>query len=157
MIITASVTVFLAEVGLIALRTTLRMSYLMLNPCMKSAPTMRLRSEDVAKILARKGYSDVTVVARIPDPIPQPDAGEDPLGENEDEAGSSPRITVRIERRGAKLLDKDNLYGSVKYLCDALRYAKIIPDDDPEAIDLIVTQKRVKRPYRGTLVEIQAQ
>jgi|SRR6478735_2268556 len=125
---------------------------------------MRLKNrEALAAILNRPGYSigetsyGKPVVAGISYPLAERDAGENPLGQNEAQEGGGNRIVVRIERRGAKLLDKDNLYGSVKYLCDALRYAKIIPDDDPEAIDLIVTQKRVKRPYRGTLVEIQAQ
>lgn len=61
---------------------------------------------------------------------------------------------VRIERRGTKLLDKDNLYGSVKYLCDGLRYENLIPADDPEAIELIVTQKKVKRGETETVVQI---
>ena len=65
------------------------------------------------------------------------------------------RAHVSIERRSLKLLDKDNLYGSVKFLCDALRYAGLIADDDPESIELTVTQRRVRtRKETGTLVEV---
>lgn len=123
---------------------------------------MRLTSEQLASQLQKRGYGIAgyggkadALASGVSYAIIKPDAGEDPLGADQDEAGGVPRITVRIERRGAKLLDKDNLYGSVKYLCDALRYANLIPADDPEAIDLIVTQKRVKRPERGTLVTIE--
>ena len=118
---------------------------------------MRLKSEDFAQILNRPGYAITgqAVAPRLSHAIPQRDAGEDSLGTPKAKETGSGRITVRIERRGAKLLDLDNLYGSTKYLCDALRYAGIIPADDPEAIDLIVTQKKVKKEFRGTMVEIE--
>lgn len=116
---------------------------------------MRLKPDELAQILGRPGYSDTSLAPRLPHPVLKPDVGEDALGKGENEKGCRPRLIVRIERRGAKLLDLDNLYGSVKYVCDALRYAHLIPADDPEAIDLIVTQKKVACPERGTLITIE--
>lgn len=117
---------------------------------------MRLTHEDILKVLGKPGYAIAgqTLAPRVRHPKSECDAGQGPLGTPKAKETGSGRITVRIERRGAKLLDKDNLYGSVKYLCDALRYAHLIPADDPEAIDLIVTQKKVKKEERGTMVEI---
>lgn len=37
----------------------------------------------------------------------------------------------------------------------ALRYEGLIPADDPDAIDLIVEQKKVRRGQVGTSVEIK--
>lgn len=118
---------------------------------------MRLTREQLQEIERRPGYAIAgqTLASRLPHPLPQCDAGEDPLGTPKAKETGSGRITVRIERRGAKLLDLDNLFGSCKYLCDALRYSGLIPADDPEAIDLIVTQKKVKKGERGTMVEIE--
>lgn len=65
-----------------------------------------------------------------------------------------PGIAVRIIRCSTRKLDKDNLYGGVKYLVDALRYAGLIPQDTPDAIDLDVTQRRVRKDQVGTIVEI---
>lgn len=95
------------------------------------------------------------VPPRLPHPKPKPDARENTLGEGQDEKGRSGRLEVRIVRHGTKLLDKDNLYGSVKFLCDALRYENLIPADDPESIELIVEQKKVKKDATGTTVEIK--
>lgn len=51
-----------------------------------------------------------------------------------------PKAKVSIERRGKRALDKDNLYGSAKVICDSLRYNRIIEDDTEKHIDLTVTQ-----------------
>jgi len=115
---------------------------------------VRLTIEQIEDITRRPGYAVAAVAPKLPHPLPKPNAGKDPLGKEQDEEAGPGRVTVRIERRGAKLLDVDNLYGSVKYVCDALRYEGIIPADDPSAIDLIVTQKKVGRDQRGTLIEI---
>ena len=65
--------------------------------------------------------SATSPIEGVSDSLPEHNARLSPLGQAEDEGGSSGRIVVRIERRGTKLLDKDNLYGGVKYLCDAIR------------------------------------
>jgi len=61
---------------------------------------------------------------------------------------------VCITRCGTHLLDKDNLYGGAKPICDALRYRGLIRDDDPESIHLIVQQRKVSKKETGTLIEI---
>jgi hypothetical protein len=71
------------------------------------------------------------------------------------EAESRPRVTVRIERRSTRLLDPDNLYGSVKALVDCLRASKLISDDDSQSISLVVTQSKVKtRKEHETIIEL---
>lgn len=94
-----------------------------------------------------------SLAPRLPHPLPKSDAQLQPLGQDKDEGGGPRRINVCITRCGTKLLDLDNLYGSVKFICDALRYAKLIPDDNPEAINLTVRQRKVKKGETGTLIE----
>ena len=43
----------------------------------------------------------------------------------------------------------------MKYICDALRYAGIIRDDDPDSMELHVTQRKVKRADIGTEILIE--
>jgi hypothetical protein len=63
------------------------------------------------------------------------------------------RVTITSYRR--RLIDIDNLCGGSKFLIDALRYAKLIPDDSPEHITLEVRQEKVaQKSQEGTLVEI---
>ncbi len=84
-----------------------------------------------------------------PDPLPALEGGSTP------EPPGDQRIVVSIKRRSTRTLDPDNLGASVKALVDCLRYAKLIPEDDAETIDLLVTQEKVKsRKEQGTFVEI---
>lgn len=85
---------------------------------------------------------------------PEHDAGAEQVVAETDEGRGSGRITVRITRYGTRLLDADNLCGGVKYLLDALRYAKVIPEDNPQAIRLIVGQFKAAKGERGTKIEI---
>jgi hypothetical protein len=72
------------------------------------------------------------------------------------EKESRPRVVVRIERRSTKLLNLDNLWGSVKPLVDCLRAAKLIYDDDIDSIDLSVTQSKVKtRKEHETILTLE--
>src|ERR1700674_2354594 len=83
------------------------------------------------------------------DPLPALDGGA------QGEPKSDGRIVVRIGRRSTRTLDPDNLGASVKALVDCLRYAKLIPEDDEETIDLRVTQEKVKSSKEcGTFIEI---
>jgi hypothetical protein len=119
--------------------------------------------EQLREILSRPNYTlghaasyphHPSPLERVSNPEPEPDAVLSSLGPNQNEAGGKKRIVVRLERRGTKLLDVDNLYGSAKYAIDGLRAENLIPSDDPEAIDLIVTQKKVKRGETETVIEI---
>ena len=124
---------------------------------------MRLSADELSQILSRKGYHQAdtsgiqlspALAAKLCDPLPESNAREEPLVAYEDEEGSAGRITVRITRFGAKLLDADNLAGGVKPILDALRYEKLIPEDNPRAIRLVVAQQKAPKGKRGTLVEI---
>jgi Holliday junction resolvase RusA-like endonuclease len=74
-----------------------------------------------------------------------------PQGEGQSES----RVVVRITRKACRLLDFDNMGGSVKALLDCLRYAGIIANDDPATIRGEVAQERVRRKgEQGVLVEV---
>jgi hypothetical protein len=64
------------------------------------------------------------------------------------------RVVVRITRQATRLLDADNLAGGCKPLIDQLRYARLIPDDSPEQVEITFTQTKVKKGQEGTLVEL---
>lgn len=65
-------------------------------------------------------------------------------GKTRDEQRGLFRHRVRIHSRRVRICDPDNLVGGVKHLVDSLRYAQIIPEDDPQAITLQVSQEKVK-------------
>jgi len=70
-------------------------------------------------------------------------------------AKGAARALVRIERRSRRLLDPDNLWGSVKPVIDCLRVAKLIIGDGPDQIRLEVAQTKVKSAKEiGTYIEI---
>lgn len=80
--------------------------------------------------------------------------GEEPLDTHPAQERSKGRVVVIITRFGSRLLDRDNLYGGVKPLVDALRYDNLIPDDNDDSIELIVRQKKVRKDQIGTQVII---
>jgi hypothetical protein len=88
------------------------------------------------------------------------DATVESLGETQGKkgntGGNSPKFRVRIRSNRVRQLDLDNLYGGVKYFVDTLRYAEIIPDDDPNSIDLEVTQTKVKN-YKAETTEVEVE
>jgi hypothetical protein len=88
------------------------------------------------------------------DAEPQYDVRTESLGLNQDEEGSPVRTILRITRLGVRLLDADNLCGGCKYIVDACRYEGLVANDDPQAIILIVRQRKVKRAETGTILEI---
>ena len=67
------------------------------------------------------------------------------------------RLTLRITRRAARLLDADNFAGGCKPLIDQVRYAGLIPDDSPDKVDITFTQQKVKKGEEGILIEISEQ
>jgi hypothetical protein len=75
-----------------------------------------------------------------PQPAPRPALDDPPKGESP----RSPRTRLRIERKSIRLLDADNYAGGCKPLIDQLRYAKLIPDDDPESVEILFVQTKVK-------------
>jgi len=72
--------------------------------------------------------------------------------------GGDDRHRVRIISKRVRICDPDNLVGGVKYLVDSLRGAEIIPEDDPQAITLEVSQEKVKTyKEEETWVEVTKQ
>jgi hypothetical protein len=71
------------------------------------------------------------------------------------ESPRPPRTRLRIERKSVRLLDADNFAGGCKPLIDQLRYAKLIPDDDPESVEILFVQSKVKtKKEEMTQIEI---
>lgn len=68
------------------------------------------------------------------------------------------RTTLVITRSACSLLDADNYAGGCKPLIDQLRYAKLIADDDPETVEILFRQVKVKtKAEEMTTVEITTQ
>ena len=65
------------------------------------------------------------------------------------------RVIVRITDLRVRPTDPDNLAGGCKALLDCLRYAGLIPDDNPAQIKLEVESQKVrKRSSEKTIVEL---
>lgn len=85
------------------------------------------------------------MAARLPDPITKSYTPPALEGGAQREKEGAKRPVVRIIRCSTRLLDEDNLWGSVKPLLDQLRIAGLIPGDDPGSIELKVEQYKEKR------------
>jgi hypothetical protein len=94
------------------------------------------------------------VAARLPDAEPQRHARQTLDAASSAQAGGTGRVTVRITRRANSLLDADNLAGGCKPVVDQLRYAGLIPNDDPASIDLIFRQEKAPKAQQGTQIEL---
>ena len=65
-------------------------------------------------------------------------------------------LRVRITRHACRVLDADNFAGGCKFLIDAMRHERLIPDDDPASITLAFEQVRVShRVDEGTEIVIE--
>jgi len=96
-----------------------------------------------------------TTTAGIPHPKPQPLARQALDDPTKGESPRPPRTRLRIERKSIRLLDADNYAGGCKPLIDQLRYAKLIQDDDPESVEILFVQSKVKtKKEEMTQVEI---
>lgn len=92
--------------------------------------------------------------ARLPDAEPQRPARPALDGAPERKEGGAGRVALRITRRAARPLDADNYAGGCKPLIDQLRYAGLIPDDDPASVEITFRQEKAKKAHQGTLIEI---
>ena len=87
-----------------------------------------------------------------PQPAAGPALGDPREGKNPRKA----RTTLVIERCACSLLDADNFAGGCKPLIDQLRYAKLIADDDPETVEILFRQTKVKtKKEEGTKITIE--
>lgn len=93
---------------------------------------------------------------RLPSrPQPEHVVLDDTLGTAPGKEEHPHRIAVCITSFRRRLLDPDNLIGGAKYFVDGLRYAGLIPGDNPEQITLEVSQVKVKTKHEErTEIEI---
>ena len=82
---------------------------------------------------------------KLPDPITQHDPLKPLVKSPQAQKTSSYRISLLIERCSTKLQDFDNFVGGTKPLTDQLRYAGIIPDDNPASITAKYNQQKCNR------------
>lgn len=96
------------------------------------------------------------LAARLPDAQPKPHPRQALERSPSGEGSRGPRLEVCIERRARRLLDADNFAGGCKPIIDQMRYAQLIPDDDPASIELVFRQAKVAtRKEEGTLITIE--
>jgi len=105
---------------------------------------MSITDEQLRDILKRPAIAARNPVGCPPqNAIAQPNVGHEPLAADKGKTSDRGRYSVQFELRVCRLLDIDNAYGAAKFGCDTLRYAKLIPEDNPSAIDLKVIQTKV--------------
>ncbi|MDB6117400.1 MAG: hypothetical protein JWO08_1181 [Verrucomicrobiaceae bacterium] len=69
------------------------------------------------------------------------------------EKGRPERFHIRFVSVRKRLIDPDNL--SEKWLLDCLRFAQVIPGDEPEKITLETTQRKARKgEEEHTLIEV---
>jgi Holliday junction resolvase RusA-like endonuclease len=96
-----------------------------------------------------------TNTPRVSDAKPKPVARKTLQNTNKAQERSKERIVLRVTRYATRLLDEDNLAGA-KLLVDQLRYAGIIPNDDPQCLKIILDQIKVKhKTEERTEIEIK--
>ena len=82
---------------------------------------------------------------KLPDPVPQHNPVLPLVKSPQAQKTSRYRISLLIERCSTRLQDFDNFVGGTKTLTDQLRYAGIIPDDDPASITAKYNQQKCCR------------
>lgn len=91
----------------------------------------------------------------IPHSEPQPTSWQTLVNPCQRENPRKDRTSLIITRSARSLLDADNFAGGCKPLIDQLRYAKLIEDDDPETVEIIFRQVKVRtKAEEMTQVEI---
>ena len=85
-----------------------------------------------------------SATARIFNSKPQPASRQALVNPCQGETPRKNRVTLVITRSAVSLLDADNYAGGCKPLIDQLRYAKLIADDDPETVEILFRQVKVK-------------
>ena len=97
----------------------------------------------------------VSMSSGLPHAKPQPAPRQALVNSCQREDSRKNRVTLIITRCSCSLLDADNYAGGCKPLIDQLRYAKLIADDDPETVEILFRQIKVKtKAEEMTKVEI---
>lgn len=97
---------------------------------------------------------DQPKVARLSHALAQQNPRPALVRDSQGKTKSTERITLRITRRSARLLDADNFAGGCKPLIDQIRYAGLIPDDSPDKVEITFIQEKVKKAEEETIVEL---
>lgn len=139
-------------------------NYLLQNGQQKEKSKKKNKMNFTHEILRQMGYKvdangnysrTETNTPRVSDPKPKPVVRKTLPNTDKAQKGSKERIVLRITRYATRLLDEDNLAGA-KLLVDQLRYAGIIPNDDPQCLKIILDQIKVKhKTEERTEVEIK--
>jgi hypothetical protein len=92
--------------------------------------------------------------ASCPLQSPQPEQAlcDESLAEGEGKKEGARRIGVRFNCFRSRLLDPDNL--CVKSLLDGLRYSGLLPGDEPDKIELTVTQEKCDKKDERTEIQL---
>ena len=86
-------------------------------------------------------------------PQPHPRQALDDAGQGE--ATDEPAFGLRITRIACQPLDADNFAGGCKFLIDAIRRRGLIPDDDPQSVEISFRQIKAKtKAEEGTSITI---
>jgi hypothetical protein len=92
----------------------------------------------------------------IPHTVSQSTLGQTLVTPTQRKEKGRSRAIVCITRRSCNVLDLDNFAGGCKPLIDQLRYAKLIPNDDPQSVELQFVQEKVKtRLEEETIIDIR--
>jgi Holliday junction resolvase RusA-like endonuclease len=117
-----------------------------------------MTNEELQRLLARNGYkvvSSTPLAPRLPHPKPQQADRPEQVRHDAAPTEGPGRVIVCITRHSTGRLDRDNLWGGTKAICDALRYAGYIRDDDPASIFTYIRQRKVAtQEAQGTEVLI---
>lgn len=114
-----------------------------------------LRSKGFIKNESGEWVKANSVAPRIPNSEPEQPVREALVNVNETSADGPRRAVVSFTLYRTRLLDYDNAAGSIKAICDALRYCGAIEDDSPDKIQVNISQKKVShRKDEGTLIEV---
>jgi len=73
----------------------------------------------------------------------------------QDAAKAKQRVKMTITLHNARQFDRDNAYGAVKVVVDAIKAAGLIYDDRPAYLDLEVNQVKSTRKAKKTVIELE--
>ena len=85
--------------------------------------------------------------------VPECVVRDEPLAKGKGKKADGRRFRVSVISRRSRLLDPDNLCG--KGIVDCLRYAGAIEQDDPAAIDYLISQEKVAKGLEETVVTVE--
>lgn len=116
---------------------------------------MRLKTDELSRILAKAGYSVAGGVDRgAPHPVVERRHPDEPLAPDCAQESDSAQYFVRVVSYRVRLLDEDNL--CEKFHIDALRYSLLLPSDAPSRCRIITTQEKVRtKAEEKTVITIE--